>query len=347
VTDLATDLHGRFAGAPVALLAGYLADLWRRKLLFVIIVFLGELPTLCTLFVTEYWQLFLLRCLTGIAIGGGPPLVMSMLGDMFPAHNRMTVISYFVAVGALGVALGQLVAGMTGPVYGWRVPFAIIAVPACVVNVLVLFTVAEPKRGYADLSDQDNFKKDKGEAGPVYEYDSRITPGRLFGLYTIKSNVIFFLQGIPGCFPWAATITFMNDYLSQEKGLSVQASTVVMTAYNLGICLGIIIGGALGQVLYNLRPRLVPLLMGTTTFAGMFPLVWIIWLPDPPPFIGVLPPCVPIVYPSAPSSPLLLTLALAVVSAFLSSLFARCHPNITFSSNPRYLYVSMVFKVQG
>ena len=41
-----------------------------------------------------------------------------------------------------------------------------------------------------------------------------------------------------------------------------------------------------GQVLYNLQPRLVPLLMGTTTFAGMFPLVWIIWLPDPPPFIG-------------------------------------------------------------
>ena len=218
----------------MALLAGYLADLWRRKLLFVVVVFLGEIPTLCTLLVTEYWQLFILRCLTGIAIGGGPPLVMSMLGDMFPAHNRMTVISYFVAVGALGVALGQLVAGMTGPEFGWRVPFALIAVPACVVNVLVLFTVAEPKRGYADLSDQATFKKDKpGEAGPVYQYDSRITPGRLFGLYTIKTNVIYFLQGIPGCFPWAATITFMNDYLAQEKGLSVQ---VCLCVWWCGVC---------------------------------------------------------------------------------------------------------------
>jgi hypothetical protein len=42
--------------------------------------------------------------------------------------------------------------------------------------------------------------------------------GKLLGLYTIKSNLIFFLQGIPGCLPWAATITFMNDYLSQNKG---------------------------------------------------------------------------------------------------------------------------------
>lgn len=39
------------------------------------------------------------------------------------------------------------------------------------------------------------------------------------------------------------------------QGLSVVAATVVMTAWNLGICAGILIGGHLGQLLYNLKPR--------------------------------------------------------------------------------------------
>lgn len=80
---------------------------------------------------------------------------------------------------------------------------------------------------------------------------------------------------------WAATITFLNDYLAQDKGLSVEDSTVVMTAYNLGVCAGILLGGWFGQVLYNLGPRFVPLLMGGSTLGGMIPLLWLIWLPYP------------------------------------------------------------------
>jgi MFS family permease len=85
-------------GAPFALLAGYLSDLTNRKALFVAVVFLGEVPCLGTLFVTQYWELLVLRCCTGLAIGGGAPLVMSMLGDMFPSHQRMTVLGYCVCV---------------------------------------------------------------------------------------------------------------------------------------------------------------------------------------------------------------------------------------------------------
>ena len=107
------------------------------------------------------------------------------------------------------------------------------------------------------------------------------------------------------------------------QGLSVVAATVVMTAWNLGICAGILIGGHLGQLLYNLKPRFslahllyprfcfpipsfqpqsvrpkmstiwlkartsrfVPLLMGITTFMGLFPLMFLVWLPTPAPFI--------------------------------------------------------------
>lgn len=97
--------------------------------------------------------------------------------------------------------------------FGWRVPFALIGIPACILNVVVLFTVAEPKRGYADLSSTDAFRNAKGGEGGdhvVYAYNERITVGKFLGLFAIKSNVILFVQGIPGCLPWAASITFMN-----------------------------------------------------------------------------------------------------------------------------------------
>jgi MFS family permease len=54
----------------VALLVGYLADTRERRALFVGVVLLGEVPCLLTYWVTQYWQLLLLRCLTGISIGG-------------------------------------------------------------------------------------------------------------------------------------------------------------------------------------------------------------------------------------------------------------------------------------
>ena len=74
-------------GAPVALLAGWLGDQYSRKNLFVAVVLLGEGPCLGTYWVRTYWQLFALRTLTGIAIGGTPPLIYSLLGDLFPARR--------------------------------------------------------------------------------------------------------------------------------------------------------------------------------------------------------------------------------------------------------------------
>ncbi len=29
------------------------------------------------------------------------------------------------------------------------------------------------------------------------------------------------LQGLPGCLPWGMILTFLNDFFSQDKGLSV------------------------------------------------------------------------------------------------------------------------------
>lgn len=50
----------------------------RRNLLFAVAIF-GQAPNMCTIFVTEFWQFFLLRMLTGISVGGVFPLLYSLL----------------------------------------------------------------------------------------------------------------------------------------------------------------------------------------------------------------------------------------------------------------------------
>ena len=66
-------------------------------------VILGEAPCMATTWVTEYWQLLLLRTLTGVSIGGALPLVYSLLGDLFFAQQVSVsmLVKCTAAVGAL------------------------------------------------------------------------------------------------------------------------------------------------------------------------------------------------------------------------------------------------------
>jgi MFS family permease len=69
-----------------------------------------------TVQVTELWQFFLVRMLTGIAVGGCFPLVFSLLGDLAPISARSAMAAVVqLAVGA-GIGGGQVWQGQRQPV---------------------------------------------------------------------------------------------------------------------------------------------------------------------------------------------------------------------------------------
>ncbi len=61
---------------------GFLADRTKRRNLFFVVAILGAAPCLATYWVTEFWELLLLRTLTGISVGASFPLIFSLLGDL-------------------------------------------------------------------------------------------------------------------------------------------------------------------------------------------------------------------------------------------------------------------------
>ncbi len=92
----------------------------------------GEGPCLLTYFVTTYWQLFVLRALTGISIGGCLPLVFNLLGDLFDAQHRANVLSGVLIATGAGTAIGQALAGLIGSAHGPCVdPMSIASLQNC------------------------------------------------------------------------------------------------------------------------------------------------------------------------------------------------------------------------
>eukprot|EP00937_MAST-01D_sp_MAST-1D-sp2_P002539 g2539.t1 len=377
-------------GGVASLGVGYLTDrpdLTSRRDLYALVVLLGEGATVLTYFVTAYWQLVVLRALTGLSVGGALPVVFSMCGDLFPPNQRARASALIGAAMGCGVMFGQLVAGLVGPVYGWRAPFAAVGLPAMACACVLRACTPEPVRGGSEpartdpaaadaaVSESaallDKLDKSKtsdrsesayqaqapqsnssavdkaaargrpgvnimvleetavaseasalprrrtekrawggagdrageqaapahrgGDAAAAAAAAAAATTGSIGGssaaprsqstlaklrvLLTTPTVVLVYLQGIPGCVPWGVVNVYLNDYMAQQRGLTVPQATSLLVLFGLGSVIGGLVGGAWGQCLYNRDKRFQPLLMGLSTGLGAAPLVWLINAP--------------------------------------------------------------------
>ena len=198
--------------------------------------------------------------------------------------------------------------GVAGPTFGWRLPFAAVAAPGLVVAWLVHASrrsprgVAEGKRGangptraLATTSRRravGDATVGGGDANASFaeegDPNARVTISRLALDFARKSrsvvsrrtNVLGFLQGVPGCVPWSIISVFMNDYLAVDKGLGVEAATSLLMCFGLGAMGGTVGGGVVGQRLYNASPRYATSFMGAAAVAGIFPWLFLVHADD-------------------------------------------------------------------
>jgi len=260
-------------GSVITLGIGYLTDLVSRKKLFLLVIIIGEIPCLMTGFVQNYDQLFWMRALTGIGIGGALPLTYSMIGDYFSHGNRASATAWIGLAEGLGIAAGQLLAGFMGPVMGWRIPFIIVALPNFALCILFLLTVKEPARGITEESLKELIEKGLAYTGKINWRGYR-------DLFKIKSNIMVFVQGIPGTVPWGVFFIFLNDFYSQDKGYSVEVATLIVMAVGAAAILGGFLGGLAGNRLYNIKAKYLPLLCGTSTLLGIIPMALLLNYPS-------------------------------------------------------------------
>ena len=248
-------------GGFFTLFFGYFTDIVSRKKLLIVSMLFGEIPCFLTGFVETYQQFFWLRALTGIGIGAIIPITYSLLADYFPSNMRSAATGYLGLIVGLGIGGGQLLAGFTGPEYGWKISFIIVSVPNFFFLLLYALFATEPERGKSDENVSDITKID-------YSIIKK--------LVSKKTNVLVFLQGIAGTVPWSVFFVYLTDYLAQDIGYSVQVASLVVFVIGIAAMVGGFVGGLIGNKLYNIEPIYQPLLSGICTFIGMIPTAFLI-----------------------------------------------------------------------
>jgi predicted MFS family arabinose efflux permease len=258
-------------GGAVTLLIGYLTDTGSRKRLLAIVAMIGSVPCFLTGFVQSYEQLYWMRALTGIGVGGVLPLVYSMLADLHPPDRRGAAAGGIALAMGGGIAVGQLIAGFIGPSHGWRMPFIVVAIPAMLIALLFVLTTREPRRGQSEQSVAS------GEGDGHYHGKFQWKDLRL--IFTTRTNLFIFITSLIATVPWGVVFTFLNDFYSQDKGFPVESATLIVIGAGAAAVLGGFAGGLLGGRLYRHSPHLMPLLCGATTLLGVAPMFWLINYP--------------------------------------------------------------------
>lgn len=142
LTGPAFALFYTFAGIPIA----RWADVGVRRSIIALALLIWSGMTALTSLAGSLTQLALARVGVGVGEAGCSPPAHSLISDLFPIERRATALAIYSLGIPIGGALGSLLGGWLGQLYGWRVAFLAVGLPGVLLAAVVRFTLREPPR---------------------------------------------------------------------------------------------------------------------------------------------------------------------------------------------------------
>ncbi|TCS37361.1 AAHS family 4-hydroxybenzoate transporter-like MFS transporter [Paucimonas lemoignei] len=115
--------------------------------------------SLATAFATTTEQIFVLRFLAGLGMGGATPVVLSLAAEYGPSNKRGTIMTTVLLGLPAGAILGGLLAAKMLPVIGWQGIFAVGGLVPLALLVILAFALPESLYYMAGRKDKDNTAK--------------------------------------------------------------------------------------------------------------------------------------------------------------------------------------------
>src|SRR5215472_11533294 len=122
---------------------GWVGDRYGRKAALVLSNLLFGVFTLAAVFSTNLDQMFWLRLLAGLGIGGVIPNVVAINAESAPRQLRATLAIIAVGFVPLGGAIPGFVTAALVPQYGWQILFIIGGIVPIVIAVAGIFGLPE------------------------------------------------------------------------------------------------------------------------------------------------------------------------------------------------------------
>ena len=121
------------------ILFGMLADRFGRKVILQWTIITYCVGTFLCAFTQEFWWLLLWRSVTGLGIGGEWGAGHTLISETFPAQRRGRFGAVMQSGAPIGVGLAAIMGAFFAPQYGWRMTFAVSAIPAFLVILVRRF----------------------------------------------------------------------------------------------------------------------------------------------------------------------------------------------------------------
>jgi AAHS family 4-hydroxybenzoate transporter-like MFS transporter len=161
-------------------LFGWVGDRYGRKAALISSNLLFGVFTLAASWSTNLDQLFWLRLLAGLGIGGVIPNVVAINSESAPRRYRATLALIAVGFVPLGGAIPGVVAATLVPAHGWQILFTIGGLVPIILSIIGMFILPESIK-YMALHESQRAKMEKTIAA--------IDPG-----YRVPANATFVIE---------------------------------------------------------------------------------------------------------------------------------------------------------
>jgi predicted MFS family arabinose efflux permease len=211
LTGIAFGLFYATLGIPIA----RWADRGDRVTITSIAIGLWGVTVMACVGVTNFTQLLLARVAAAVGEAGCMPPTYSLLGDYFPTPaGRTRAMAIYWLANPLSSLIGFVVGARLNEVYGWRVTFFIVGVPALIVAAVVRVTVRDPRAAM-------RFKPISKKPAPSMAYVFCRLWRQPSSRHLAAGLVLLFTMSL-GLAPWyAAFLMRSHGMSSQEVGLSL------------------------------------------------------------------------------------------------------------------------------
>ena len=216
----------------LAPLFGWLGDHWSRTRLASGGLVVWSLATALAGYAPGYRTLLAARATVGVGEASFGTVSPGLVADYFPKEHRGRILSWFYVAIPVGSALGYLLGGVLGQMYGWHAAFLLVGVPGLLLAIPIAL-LRTPPRGGDDASPQA--LKEKVSAGYAALFRNRS-----FVCNTLAMAAMTFAIG--GLAQWIPSFLNRTHSLDVAKANTLFGATTVLA----GI-LGTLAGGWLGE----------------------------------------------------------------------------------------------------
>lgn len=218
-----------------SIVVGWYSDNHGRRWALVVCVLIFGIFTAAVALGRNWTELFILRFLAGLGLGGVWGVAMAFINETWPKEHRGRAASFVLSAWPIGFGAAALLAWWILPHFGWRVLF-LCGLGAVVAAIYIFIFVPES----VVWKQQKETRRAQGE-------NEKIAISEIFATALLKRTVLGTLCASCALTAYWGVNTWLPTYLVKERNLDTENMTLFIVMLNVGMFVGYQIFGYLAD----------------------------------------------------------------------------------------------------